>query len=146
MILTRPVRPLLVLLLAASTVAAPVPKGIKNTDAKLLEGRWVSVTFDGGEGPKTDGSYTLVIRDGKMWFGAGGAESPPDAPFTLDPTRSPKQLDVSWPTWKEPQQYVYELKGETLALCHSQPKNSRPSDVKGAPGGQICFVFKRVKE
>jgi uncharacterized protein (TIGR03067 family) len=130
----------------ASAVAAPVPKPAKKSDdAARLEGRWVSVTFDGGSGPKANESYTLVVQDGKMWFGAGKAELP-NAPFTLDPTKSPTQLDVSWPTWNEPQQYVYELDGDTLTLCHAQPKQPRPTEVKGGPGGHMCFVLKRLKD
>jgi uncharacterized protein (TIGR03067 family) len=131
---------------ALSAVAAPVPKAVKKPDdTTLLQGRWVCVTFDSGNGPKADDSYTLVVQDGKMWFGAGKTELP-YAPFTLDTSRSPKHLDVSWPTWKEPQQYVYALDGDTLTLCHAQPNQPRPTEVKGGPGGHMSFVLKRVKE
>ncbi len=144
-----PVRTAVVLLLVTSAAAAaPVPKSLKKkSDAELLEGRWVGVTLDGGQGPKADAMWWKVIQDGKMSSGNGTPERPPDTLFTLDESQSPKHMDVTWKTVKEPLPYIYKLEGDTLTVCHAQPGRPRPTEFKGGgPGGQYCLVFKRVKE
>lgn len=129
---------------AGSVVAAPVPKAVKVTDdAKALDGRWVRVTLDSGAGPKADDSQTIMIKDGTV---AAKGDTAAVA-FTLDATQSPKQLNVLWKSWKNPAPYIYELDGDTLRWCHAQEGQPRPTEFKGGgPGGQMCSVWKRVKE
>lgn len=124
-------------------VAAPVPKSLKQTDAQSLDGRWECVSVDGGSGPGPDKRF-LLVKDGKMDM----SEHPPVTPegsFTLDTTKEPRQLDVTWKGWTQAQRYIYKLDGDTLTLCHAQDNQPRPAEFKGG-GGAFCFVFKRVKE
>jgi uncharacterized protein (TIGR03067 family) len=141
-------RPALVLLLAAGlAAAAPVPKGVKKkSDAELLEGRWVRVSLDVGSGPKPDTSRWMVVEGGTISAGDTDGKDPIEATFTLDPTRSPKQIDVKWKHFNRPQSYIYELDGDTLTWCHAQDSQPRPTEFKGSTDGRVCVVYKRVKE
>ena len=90
-------RTLLVLALAASVVAAPVPKEIKKKDdAALLEGRWVSVSVDSGGGHEPNTGYWIEVKDGRLSIGTTNAKAhTKEVPFTLDTAESPKHLDIT---------------------------------------------------
>src|SRR5262245_44534205 len=118
------------ILVAAAGLAAPVPKPLQD-DATLLEGVWVSKTFDGSNGRSECNAWMLIIKDGKMGLRASGwdgPEPPPaESPMTLDSTQSPKQFDVAWKGEKDPQRYIYKLSGDTLTICHAQQYQPRPT-------------------
>lgn len=134
-------------LLILIVVAAPVGSAPKEDDAKLLEGEWLSKTYENYNGRQgASGVWKLVFKDGKMGMTSGSEPPQPDSPVTLDSTRSPKQFDVAWKSRKDsnPQQYIYKLDGDTLTICHAQPDQPRPTEFKGGKG-QHCWVFMRMK-
>ena len=129
----------------ATAVAAPVPKEVKKKDdAKLLEGRWESVTLDQGQGHNPDTSYWLEIKDGKLSTGIGTkTKGFVDVPFTLDPAESPKHIDITSGGTTQP--WIYEIDGDTLTWCHPSGGTERPTGMKSAKP-YCCTVWKRVKE
>lgn len=140
-------RTLALLLLAATALAAPVPKVVaKKTDAELLEGRWECVTLDGGQGPKADkesAMYWFTVRDGKLTTGYGDGKGYDAVTFKLAPDQSPKQIDITSGGVVLP--CIYKLDDDTLTWCHPQDKQPRPTEFKGG-NGHYCFVFKRVPD
>lgn len=139
--------PLLCLLAFVPAVAAPVPRGIKrHADAACLEGLWEIVTQDGGGGHgTTEERFWLRVADGKMSIGQDQPTAKADSPFTLDPTTTPRQLDLTWRNFTTPQRYIYHLDGDTLTWCHAPDDQPRPTEFKGG-GGAFCTIWKRVKE
>jgi uncharacterized protein (TIGR03067 family) len=132
------------LLAVGLSVAAPVPKSLKkHDDARLLNGRWVRVSLDVGEGASPDPSRWVVVRDGKMLSGGTDIQDIGENAFTLDPSQSPKTLDVNWANKSVTTRYIYELDGDTLRWCHAEEE--RPAEFKGGDG-RFCVVWKRVKE
>jgi uncharacterized protein (TIGR03067 family) len=134
-------------LLVLVVVAALVGSAPKADDAKVLEGEWVSKTYENNSGRQgAEGVWKLVVKDGKMGMANGSDPPQPEAPMTFDSTRSPKQFDVAWKSWgtRKGQQYIYKLEGDTLTICHAQPDQPRPTEFKGGKG-QHCWVFERVK-
>jgi uncharacterized protein (TIGR03067 family) len=128
-------------------VAAPAGSAPKGGDAELLEGEWVSKTYENYSGRQgAAGVWMLVFKGGKMGMTSGSEPPQPDCPVTFDSARSPKQFDVAWKSKKnrEPQQYIYKLDGDTLTICHAQPDQPRPTEFKGGKG-QHCWVFTRVR-
>lgn len=131
---------------AGLSAAAPVPKAVKKTDdAKLLQGQWASVTLDSGSGHKPDTSFWLIVEDDKMWMGVGTpTKRSTEYTFTLDPSQSPKHLNLT-SNGGEPQNWIYEIDGDTLTWCHPSGKGERPTGMKSAKP-YFCTVWKRVKE
>ncbi len=138
----------------ALAVAAPVPKAVKQkSDAERLEGRWVSVSIDCGKGAEADESYWLSVNDGKLlWSHLSSpirSDTPPDSPFTLDQSASPKEIDELRGGRENPSRhtYIYDLDGDNLKWCFSPFNTPRPTELKGdRQTGVSCLVFKRVKE
>lgn len=140
------VRPaLLCLLVLAPAVAAPVPKVEKKSeDARLLEGKWVSVTITWGDKPQRYTDFNLTFKDAEVTEDYGGG--PRTGVFTLNETSTPKQLDADFPKARKPLGQIYRLDGDTLTICRARAdKNPRPTEFKGSDNA-ACIVFKRVKE
>ncbi len=137
-----------VALLAASVVAAPVPKTIKKADdLQQMEGLWQVETVDEGKGPKPpppgwEGFYWRVT-EGKLHTGTPKSKGYVGAGMTLDQTQSPRHLDVT--TGGSTCLYIYELDGDTLKTIHSSTGQPRPTAFAGGQVG-TTFVWKRVKD
>lgn len=129
-----------------SAVAAPVPKAVKKQDAaKSLQGQWASVTLDSSSGHKPDTSFWLIVEDDKMWMGIGTpTKRSTEYTFALDPSQSPKHLNLT-SKGGEPQNWIYEIDGDTLTWCHPLGKGERPTGMKSAKP-YFCTVWKPVKE
>jgi uncharacterized protein (TIGR03067 family) len=131
--------------LTLAAVAAPVPKAVKKpTDAELLEGWWENVTIDDGRGPTPHRERDL-IRGGALFLAGTLRNEEPGQPIRLDPTRSPKHFDLEMASGKI-LPGIYQLDGDTLTWCHSQPGQPRPTEFKGGGGTTFCIVLKRAKE
>lgn len=135
---------LLVFVVTPSAVAAPVPKVAKKPDAESIQGRWVCQTLDTGSGAQPDGETWLVLADGKLSNGNGTLKGHVAVPFTLDPAQSPKRIDIE-PAGGTVMVGVYELDGDTLTWCFSQPGQPRPKKL-AAKDSTGCRVWKRVVE
>jgi len=138
----------IVLLFAVSlSVAAPVPKEVKKSDAELLEGQWEVVMQDRGDGPKAPtgdvAKYLWVFKEGKLHVGKAGDEGPPRV-LKLDPTASPKELDFGWGE-AAMNPAIYKIDEDTLTICHGWHGQKRPTEFKGeGDGKRDCYVLKRV--
>lgn len=67
--------------------------------------------------------------------------------FKLDPTASPKAIDIDLKNAygiSHPQRGVYELDGDTLTVCETRDR--RPKDLKATGEGVTLLVLERVRE
>ena len=76
--------------------------------------------------------------------------APHPGSFTLDPTKSPKEMDL---TIDEPEQRkgkylaVYELDGDTLKITFANVGQDRPTKLEaGKDDAWAMLVFERVKK
>ena len=127
------------------SIAAPVPKALKKpTDAELLEGWWEYVTMDDGRGP-TEHKDKDLIRNGLLYHSGTLRNEEPGQPIRLDPTQTPKHLDVEVPLDRV-LLGIYQINGDTLTYCFAQPGQPRPTEFKGSGGTMYCCVLKRAKK
>lgn len=146
-------RTLLALLTLASIgVAAPVPKDkVKDTDA--IVGRWKLVQVQlgaDGETPRADDTgWTTAVyefrKDGTYTSTEKGSK-PVDGKYALDPTASPKTLDLLVNGVKG--LFVFDLDGDTLKVCVGRSADAkRPTELKAdAKSSTHVWVFERIKE
>jgi uncharacterized protein (TIGR03067 family) len=135
------------------------PADDKADDAKKLQGVWVvdPATFAGV--PDKEAVKEAIKEVSSMRFTFRGdtltirhAPGPPPfekgreepTPFRLDPTKSPKQIDMT-----DSAVGIYELNGDTLKLCWDQRgrENGRPTKFAHDKDRDTVhfFVLKREK-
>jgi len=104
-----------------------------------------------------DAKVTKSLEHGKIevvWFDAklasfsrdlGGVGSASSGPYKIDPTKTPKAIDITVVLGgtRKTELYVYELDGDTLRL-HRSYKGDRPTDFVYREGETALFTFKRV--
>jgi uncharacterized protein (TIGR03067 family) len=144
------------LLLAASVVliAAEAKDEVKK-ELKKFEGNWVLVTGekDGEKIADEHVKQSKITWKGKATslFTPHQSKDPITATLSLDPAKSPKQMD--WVRDTEPgkgkkMQAIYEfIDNDNYRICFAPPGKDRPTEFKTRPGtGHILHVWKRVKE
>jgi uncharacterized protein (TIGR03067 family) len=129
-------------------VGTPKDNALKAEWAKL-NGTWqlMSAENDGKKAPEDFvKTVRVVIRDGKHTVHVGDQVAAKEIPFTIDPTKKPKQAIDTLPDGKQIHS-IYEIDGDTLRSCVAPVGKDRPKEFSGAAGtGNTLRVFKRVKE
>jgi uncharacterized protein (TIGR03067 family) len=111
-----------------------------------LQGVWkrVEAEVDGKKVPVAElQTTTLTIQGDKYTLNTGGQVR--TGVFKLDPTKSPKQLDIisdAGPNKGKSLPGIYELDGDILKYAVSNPDKDRPTDFVSKPG-QSLYVNKR---
>jgi RNA polymerase sigma factor (sigma-70 family) len=152
---------LLVIGLAVSALAAVgtstrllVPAMARGTDDKksdqdLIQGKWklVSGKLSGKDLPEEE---QKVLNESGFVFEKDKLTAPHQGSFTLDSTKSPKELDL---TIDEPEQRkgkylaVYEMDGDTLKITFANVGQDRPTKLEaGKDDAWAMLVFERVKK
>lgn len=125
-------------------------------ETKNLQGTWsvVSAEREGNKVPDDEiKKTTLVIKGDKLI--ARKTENTPkpeekitEMSFTLDPTKNPKWIDVTYTSGErkdESSQGIYEVKGDTLKICMSRAA-TRPMEFETKPESQRhLMILKREK-
>jgi uncharacterized protein (TIGR03067 family) len=118
-------------------------------DLKRLEGTWrvVAVELAGKEIDLEeigDGQNLLVFSGTKCSTVTGKRTI--ECTFTIDPTKSPKWIDVTRTSDKVAWPGIYELKGDTLKVFQGTPGGKRPAEFKTKEGTrQVIHTHKRVQ-
>ena len=146
----------LVLLTAGLVVTADNSSGrTAKQERKQLAGAWklVSVTRDGHPVlRKTLKKHRAVaIFRGKRMLGWMDNRVYNDATFKVDPSKNPKTIDMTDRRGKDKgkkQRGIYEISGNTLKICHTEPApgRERPTEFSAKEGsGQTLEVYKRIR-
>jgi RNA polymerase sigma factor (sigma-70 family) len=115
-------------------------------DRQAIQGSWkiTASRFGAKDVPEMFGP-TAVIGGGTIRFVWG------DAPYQIDPTRSPKTIDLEVPFGPNERlvvcKGVYELAGDQLWIHLAQPREDRPMMVlPPGGGGQMILTLERVRD
>jgi uncharacterized protein (TIGR03067 family) len=108
-------------------------------DAEALKGMWkVTKAMRGGQPqPDVDKGVVLHFTEDELAPEIGGKKEKA-AKYKLDPSKSPKQIDLMPMGAPESLKGIYELKGDTLKLCFAR-KGERPASFD-ATGEDIMYI------
>ena len=113
-----------------------------------IEGRWIT--------QKDNGKYEMldIVFDHLTWTlgqtnGNGGVESSNSFSYNLDPTKTPKELDLialDGPFKGKAFPCIYLLDGDTLKVCTSQPGKERPKKFESAKDSSQRFLTLQLEK
>src|SRR4051794_16000692 len=145
-------------LLCTLGLAAPGGTGARADDKadvekelKTFQGSWTfeSVEAGGKEVPAANFKGVTVTFDGDKYTVKKGDEVVEAAALKLDPSKSPKALDVTvteGPNKGAVMLGIYEISADTLKVCFDPEGKKRPTQFKSDSGSQTLVVHKRVKK
>ena len=136
------------LLLCATGIAAPVPVEAKKTPLDKMQGKWIIVTVDRGNGPNAPmgdfATYTLTIEGNKLSTATTLAPAYDKLPVKCDFKTEPMRIDVQFGGDKT-LPGIFKLDDGKLYWCHARPGEPRPTEFKGDSEECItCFVWQRA--
>ena len=119
-------------------------------ELKKFQGTWtfVSVEVGGKVVPAAEFKGVTVTFEGDKYTVKKGGQVIQAATQKLDPSRSPKALDVTvaeGPNKGAVMLGIYEISGDTLKVCFDPEGKKRPTEFASASGSQTLVVHKRVK-
>lgn len=133
---------------------APAPEQPKKDDAtakelKKLKGVWkvVELEADGKKAPANEIEGMRWTIDDKEILAKDPGEPGKKVSFTIDPSKSPKEIDLEPLEGTEKGKKlggIYELDGDKLKVCVGD--KVRPTDFKTDAKGLGLIAFERVKE
>lgn len=95
-----------------------------------------------GQSPPDSDNVTLEITEDQITPKMPNRDEKP-AKYTLDPSKSPKHIDLM--VDNRTMQGIYELKDDTLRLCFSR-NGPRPSSFDGNGDGMMLIEAKKEKK
>jgi uncharacterized protein (TIGR03067 family) len=137
----------------AAAPAPPSPEGVAKKDLAKMQGTWTveSVRHNGSDEPAESVAKDKVVIDGdKFTIKHDGRDE--ESKIKLDPTKTPKALDVSMPSG-EVMLGIYEIEGDRLRIAVTGPPEKTPKEegraakFESAEGsGVVLVVLKREKK
>jgi uncharacterized protein (TIGR03067 family) len=127
-----------------------MPAGTSSADPDRFQGTWAidSVTVDGERIDDAQIRASKVAVRGDRYTVTGDVQTI-TATFTLDPTRTPKAIDITYRDEAESRTFqgIYKLEGDTFAMCRPRlPEGGRPTGFAAPKGsGLVLVVLKRQK-
>ena len=111
----------------------PAKDDASKGDLDKLSGTWLTVSLvnDGktlvdDKAPPKDGPTTKLVYDGNKWKIKVGDKSVASGEFTIDETKTPKEIDIMDETGKRNDKTklgIYELDGDKYKYCLAQPES-----------------------
>jgi uncharacterized protein (TIGR03067 family) len=141
-----------ILTASGGTGARADDKADVEKDLKKFQGTWTfeSVEVGGKEQPAADFKGMTVTFEGNKFIVKKGDEVIQVGTEKLDPSRSPKTVDVTVTEGLSKGAImlgIYEISGDTLKVCFDPEGKKRPNEFKSAAGSQTFVnVHKRVKK
>jgi uncharacterized protein (TIGR03067 family) len=122
-----------------------------NKELKKFEGTWTfeSVETGGKELPAENFKGFTVTFEGDKYAVKMGDKVVEAATQKLDPSKSPKTLDVmvtEGPNKGAVIVGIYEINGDTLKVCFDPEGKNRPTQFKTGSGSHTLVVHKRAKK
>ncbi len=123
----------------------------KSDDKAKLQGVWkvTSLESQGEKAPAEAASGVRFVFDGDKLVIQQGDDGRTAAEFKLNSAVTPKTIDLTNAEEKKTVLGIYELDGDTLKLCLTEPgeKASRPTTFTAKAGDRsTVFVLKRDRE
>lgn len=140
---------LLGILSAGAVLAADLTDETAKKELKLAAGTWKAVSFEknGKAAPKEIVEQFSLVIEGDKWVTINGEQKTTLTLKAIDPTKTPKTLDLS--EEKDGKtiliKYIYELEGDTLKLCRSFKDPSQRPEKFSSENGQGVGLLKRAK-
>jgi len=139
------------LIASGGTGAGADDKADVEKELKKFQGTWTfeSVEAGGKEVPAAEFKGMTVTFEGDKYTVKKGDQVIQAATQELDPSKSPKALDVTvaeGPNKGAVMLGIYEISGDTLKVCFDPEGKKRPTQFKSASGSQTLVVHKRVKQ
>jgi uncharacterized protein (TIGR03067 family) len=137
-------RILVSVLMVGCLILLPLRTDDTKKEQEALQGTWkvTKLTLD-GQAPPDGGNATLTFTADEVTPEIGGNKRPA-AKYKLDPSKSPKQIDITTPE-NEMVQGIYEIKEDVLKLC-MQRKGGRPTSFDASGEGIISIEAKKEKK
>lgn len=114
-----------------------------------LQGTWklVSATRDGKDMPEeTVKTFKSAINRDKLTIARDG-KTVEEGKLNLDPTKTPKVIDIVFGDGSKTALGIYELDGDTFKVCYSKPAGDRPKEFSAKEGsGQTLSIWRREKK
>ena len=141
----------LVLTASGGSRARQDDKANVEKELKKFQGTWTfeSVEAGGKEVPAAEFKGITVTFEGDKYTVKKGDEVIQAATLKLDPSKSPKTLDVTvaeGPNKGAVLLGIYEISPDTLKVCFDPEGKKRPTQFTSASGSQTLVVHKRVKK
>ena len=137
---------LMLLLFTASAFAAPIPAEAKRTPLEKMQGEWIIVSLDRGDGPIEPtgdfATYTLSLDGDKLSTRTTISPAYQKLPVKCDFKSDPMQLNVQF-GGDSSLAGIFKFEKDQLHWCHAQAGKPRPMEFKGGNGDQY-FIWKRV--
>jgi uncharacterized protein (TIGR03067 family) len=142
---------LLALFVFGAAGAAPVPKeDPARAELARLNGTWemVSHVQAGVERPVEGAGITITFKNGEFTW--GDASSPGGRIASIDPSKTPKELDYTYgAATDKKQKAIYQLDGDTFVDCFysGEMDGERPKEFKSTKeNGLTVIKYKRLKK
>jgi uncharacterized protein (TIGR03067 family) len=141
----------LVLTAAGGTGARADGKAEVEKELRKFQGTWTfeSVATGGKEVSAAAFKGITVTFKGDRYTVKKGDEVIQACTLKLDPSRSPKTLDVTVAKGLNKGAVllgIYEISGDTLKVCFDPEGKKRPTQLTSASGSETLVVHKRVKK
>lgn len=146
------IRCLAVLSFAVLAVGLAHAAAPQTDDGKNIQGTWTAIAARQSGKPAPDEILKqMVIKLTKDAFILGTKEKEKSMKYRLDPTKKPREIDVSDAGIEIPG--IYELTNDDLKICintsgarnKSDKAVPRPTTFKGDEEGHVVLVLKRSK-
>ncbi len=113
-----------------------------------LEGAWLPESIDlNGTGPNRGEKIKgeVFLFKGKTFQRRKNGKTIQEGRLDIDPTKTPKTLDMVMANGKGKSAAVYDLNGDTLTVCFDVAGQGRPSELKAGKNRSLV-VYRRKKD
>jgi len=136
---------------SGGTAAQAEGKAEVEKELKKFQGTWLYESLEAGgeEVPAAELKGTTVTFQGDKYTVKKGDEVIQTATQKLDPSKSPKTLDVTVTEGVNKGALmlgIYEISGDTLKVCFDPEGKKRPTQFKSTSGLQTLVVHKRLRK
>ncbi len=135
------------LLLAVGLLIAADKKDTK-PDKDKIQGSWTMVSGEAGGRPAPDEyrkNFKMTFNGDKITVKFSNDKTK-EGTYKLDSSKTPKELTVTPSDGEKPLFGIYDLDGDNLKLCMSQPGGGRPREFASKEGTPtMLFILRREK-
>jgi uncharacterized protein (TIGR03067 family) len=136
---------LLVCVTPAAAVETEKAKAVK-AELRSLKGEWRIIAAEMG-GKAVESNDLVVFSSRKCTITNPKTKIVLENAFTIDPSKTPKQIGVTNTKTNETWVGIYELKGDRLrAVFQGNKGGKRPTEFKTRKGSlEVMYTYKRIK-